>query len=166
LHDFNRGPLRPHPSMLEPPVGSGPFQFTRWLFPARMVADHVGVLTSVIRFWLTPWQRRDEHLPMSHIAEVTHLRGLIWDQISVESSGGLNPLVIPGLPKGASSLLCGARARAPQRNRGYPARASSSLNLSPCVPSSIARAPFHVTFSHKNTAVGRISKAIASCTRP
>jgi hypothetical protein len=36
---------------------------------------------------------------MSHIAEVTHSRGLIWDQISVESSGGLNPLVIPGLPK-------------------------------------------------------------------
>jgi hypothetical protein len=76
------------------------FSLTRWLFPARMVTDHVGVSTSVIRFWLTPWQRTDEHLPMSHIAEVTHSRGLIWDQISVESSGGLNPLVIPGLPKG------------------------------------------------------------------
>ena len=76
------------------------FSFTRWLFPARMVADHVGVSASVIRFWLTPWQRTDEHLPMSHIAEVTHSRGLIWDQISVESSGGLNPLVIPGRPKG------------------------------------------------------------------
>ena len=47
------------------------FSFTRWLFPARMVADHVGVSASVIRFWLTPWQRTDEHLPMSHIAEVT-----------------------------------------------------------------------------------------------
>ena len=75
------------------------FSFTRWLFPARMVADHVGVSTSVISFWLTPWRRTDEHLPMSHIAEVTHVRGLIWDQISVESSGGLNPLVVPGLPK-------------------------------------------------------------------
>jgi hypothetical protein len=59
--------------------------FTRWLFPARMVAGHVGVSTSVIRFWLTPWQRTDEHLQMSHIAEVTHSRGLIWDQISVET---------------------------------------------------------------------------------
>ena len=37
---------------------------------------------------------------MSHIAEVTHIRGLFWDQISVESSGGLNPLVVAGLPKG------------------------------------------------------------------
>jgi hypothetical protein len=61
------------------------FSFTRWLFPARMVADHVGISTSVIRFWLTPWQRTDEHLPMSHIAEVTHSRGLIWDQISTST---------------------------------------------------------------------------------
>ena len=40
------------------------FSFTRWLFPASMVADHVGVSTSVIRFWLTPWQRTDDDLPM------------------------------------------------------------------------------------------------------
>jgi hypothetical protein len=100
LRDFNRGCLRPHPSTLEPPVGSGPFQLhslavsstygrgPRWYFNQRhtLLADE--------------WQRTDEHLPMSHIAEVTHSRGLIWDQISVESSGGLNPFVIPGLPKG------------------------------------------------------------------
>jgi hypothetical protein len=73
---------------------------TLWVFPARMVADHVGVSNNVVLFWLTPWRRNDEHLPMSHIAEVTHTRGLIWDRISVESSGGLNPLVIAGLPKG------------------------------------------------------------------
>jgi hypothetical protein len=53
-----------------------------------------------VLFWLTPWRRTDEHLPLSHIAEVTHTRGLIWDQITVESSGGLNPLVISGVPKG------------------------------------------------------------------
>jgi hypothetical protein len=76
------------------------FSFTRLLFPARMVADHVGVSTNIVLFWLTPWRRTDEHLPMSHIAEVAHSRGLIWDQISVESSGGLNPLVVSGLPKG------------------------------------------------------------------
>jgi hypothetical protein len=76
------------------------FNLTLWLFPARMVADHIGVSTNRVLFWFTPWRRTDEHLPMSHIAEVTHTRGLIWDQISVESSGGLNPLVISGLPKG------------------------------------------------------------------
>ncbi len=76
------------------------FNLTQFIFPALMVADHVGVSTNIIGFWLTPWRRTDEHLPMSHIAEVAHTRGFFWDAISVESSGGLNPLVVSGLPKG------------------------------------------------------------------
>ena len=76
------------------------FSLTRLLFPARMIADHVGISTNIVLFWLTPWRRTDEHLPMSHIAEVAHTRGFFWDSISVESSGGLNPLVVSGLPKG------------------------------------------------------------------
>jgi hypothetical protein len=76
------------------------FNLTQFIFPALMVADHVGVSTNIIGFWLTPWRRTDEHLPMSHIAEVAHTRGFFWDAISVESSGGLNPLVVTGLPKG------------------------------------------------------------------
>ena len=72
---------------------------TRLIFPPRLIADHIGVSTTIVRHWLTPWRRTDEHLPLSHIAEVIHVRGLIWDAISVESSGGLNPLRIGGLPK-------------------------------------------------------------------
>ncbi len=75
------------------------FKVTRLLFPARMIADRVGISTSIVEFWLTPWRRTDEHLPLSHIAEVAHARGFFWDSISVESSGGLNPLVVTGLPK-------------------------------------------------------------------
>jgi hypothetical protein len=75
------------------------FSFTRLLFPARMIADHVGISTNIVYFWLTPWRRTDEHLPMSHIAEVAHTRGFFWDAISVESSGGLNPLAVGGLSK-------------------------------------------------------------------
>jgi hypothetical protein len=75
------------------------FNFTRWLFPERLIADHVGISTTLIRRWFVPWERTDEHLPFSHIAEVTHIRGLVWDLISVESSGGLNPLVARGLRK-------------------------------------------------------------------
>ena len=75
------------------------FNLTRWLFPARMIADRIGVSTNIIGFWLTPWKRIDEHLPLSHVAEVTHIRGFFWDAISVESSGGLNPLRVFGLPK-------------------------------------------------------------------
>jgi hypothetical protein len=78
------------------------FNLTRLLFPATMSADQIGVSTSNIYFWLTPWRRVDEHLPLSHIAEVTHIRGLFWDAISVESSGGLNPLRVSGVPKPAA----------------------------------------------------------------
>jgi hypothetical protein len=75
------------------------FGVTRWIFPTRMIADHVGISTLEVRFWLTPWARTDDHLPLSHIAEVLHRRGLFWDTISVESSGGANPLVIGGVSK-------------------------------------------------------------------
>ena len=75
------------------------FNLTRLMFPTHMIADHVGISTREVRFWLTPWVRTDDHLPLSHIAEVLHTRGLFWDAISVESSGGLNPLVVTGLPK-------------------------------------------------------------------
>jgi hypothetical protein len=75
------------------------FSLTLFLFPERMVADNIGVSTIITPFWLTPWRRTDEHLPMSHVAEVSHIRGFFWDAISVESSGGLNPLTVRGLPK-------------------------------------------------------------------
>jgi hypothetical protein len=75
---------------------------TRFFFPARLSADPLGISLVKVEFWLTPWIRQDEHLPMSHLAEVSHMRGLVWDSISIESSGGLNPLVVGGLPKGAA----------------------------------------------------------------
>ncbi|MFZ3360963.1 MAG: hypothetical protein WA177_19605 [Xanthobacteraceae bacterium] len=78
---------------------------TRFIFPARMIADHIGVSTNIVGFWLTPWRRIDEHLPLSHVAEVIHNRGLFWDAISVESSGGLNPLRVNGLPKGQARFF-------------------------------------------------------------
>jgi hypothetical protein len=77
-------------------------KLTAFLFPARLTADPVGISLVKVTFWLTPWIRQDEHLPMSHLAEVHHKRGLIWDQISIESSGGLNPLTVVGLPKSAA----------------------------------------------------------------
>jgi len=86
-------------------------RFTEFLFPSRLSADQVGITLVKVAFWLTPWTRQDEHLPMSHLAEVTHDRGLIWDSISIESSGGINPLVVKGLPKsGAKRFVNRVRA--------------------------------------------------------
>jgi hypothetical protein len=78
-------------------------RFTEFLFPACLSADPLGISLVKVEFWLTPWTRQDEHLPMSHLAEVAHQRGLVWDTVSIESSGGLNPLVVGGLPKGAAT---------------------------------------------------------------
>jgi hypothetical protein len=77
-------------------------RFTKLIFPSHLSADRLGITLVKVDFWLTPWIRQDEHLPMSHLAEVTHERGMIWDSISIESSGGLNPLSVEGLPKGAA----------------------------------------------------------------
>jgi hypothetical protein len=88
------------------------FSLTRLIFPTRMIADHVGISTKDIKFWLTPWVRTDDHLPLSHIAEVLHTRGLFWDAISIESSGGANPLAIAGVSKfGAGSFVEHVRER-------------------------------------------------------
>jgi len=77
-------------------------RFTKFMFPSHLSADRLGISLVKVEFWLTPWKREDEHLPMSHLAEVTHNRGLIWDSISIESSGGINPLFVEGLRKGAA----------------------------------------------------------------
>jgi hypothetical protein len=77
-------------------------KMTRFIFPAYMSADSLGISTTNIKAWYVPWVRQDEHLPMTHIAEVSHDRGFFWDSISVESSGGLNPLMVSGVPKGSA----------------------------------------------------------------
>jgi hypothetical protein len=75
------------------------FRLTHFIFPMRMSADHHGISMHQVAFWLTPWSRKDEHLPMTHVAEIELDRGLIWDAIRIESSGGIDPLLIAGLSK-------------------------------------------------------------------
>jgi len=75
-------------------------KFTQLIFPQRISADPLGVSNVKVSFWLTPWIRTDEHLPMSHLAEVEHDRGFFWDSMRIESSGGVDPLKIDGVPKG------------------------------------------------------------------
>lgn len=74
-------------------------RITHFIFPMRMSVDRHGISMHEVSFWLTPWSRKDEHLPMSHVAEIELDRGLIWDDIRIESSGGIDPLRISGLSK-------------------------------------------------------------------
>src|SRR5262249_44282378 len=86
-------------------------RFTGSRLPNQLPADPLGVTLVRVDFWLPPGTRQDEHLPMSHLAEVAHERGLIWDSLSIESSGGLNPLSVNGLPKsGAKRFVDEVRA--------------------------------------------------------
>ena len=99
------------------------FSITRLIFPTRMIADHVGISTTKVSFWLTPWVRTDDHLPLVHIAEVLHDRGLLWDRITVESSGGANPLSINGVSKFHSGYFVEhVRERINEAGGGGPAR--------------------------------------------
>ena len=87
---------------LKPAMGDVQAALYEALFPSHLSADRLGISLVKVEFWLTPWMRQDEHLPMAHLAEVTHERGLIWDSISIESSGGLNPAVGRGPAKRAA----------------------------------------------------------------
>src|SRR5258707_715164 len=45
-------------------------RLTEFIFPNPLSADQLGITLVKVEFWLTPWTRQDEHLPMSHLAEV------------------------------------------------------------------------------------------------
>jgi hypothetical protein len=111
-------------STLKPPVGYGPFQLhslavsstygrgPRWRFNQRhtLLADAVAT---------------DRRAP----ADVAHRRGDAFARFDLgpDQRGELRrpqPARYSGSAERASSLLCGARTRAPQRNRRCPARAT------------------------------------------
>jgi hypothetical protein len=86
-------------------------KITHFIFPIRMTADRRGISLHQVSFWLTPWSSSDEHLPMSHVAETELDRGLIWDELRIESSGGIDPLRMSGLSKFHSrTFVAGLRA--------------------------------------------------------
>ncbi len=77
-------------------------KITKLIFRDKLAADDSSVFARKVYFWLTPWIRDENHMRISHIAEIEHDRGLIWDTLTVESTGGLSPIVVHGLPKGAA----------------------------------------------------------------
>jgi hypothetical protein len=76
------------------------FKLTKLIFRDLLVVDGSGIFARKIRFWLTPWTREEDHMQISHIAELEHSHGLIWDSLTIESSGGLSPIEGHGLRKG------------------------------------------------------------------
>ncbi len=86
-------------------------RFTQFLMPNTLTVDGEGIVSETKSFWLTPWVTTRETAPLSRLASIQHDKGLIWDKIRVETSGGTNTLDIDGVPKGqANRFVSTARA--------------------------------------------------------
>lgn len=72
---------------------------TPLFFPHLMLIDDAGVRTSKRRLFLIPWLKTEEFMGWERIASVVHNKGLIWDVVVVETSGGSNNLDIRGVRK-------------------------------------------------------------------
>lgn len=81
------------------------FKLTLLIFPDRLSATDRSIHAVKTHFFLTPWVRDESHMQLSHIAEVGHDRGLIWDALTIESTGGMSPITVRGLPKGRASAF-------------------------------------------------------------
>lgn len=89
---------------------------TRFLFPHRMAVGADGVSTSKVRFFLLPWVRTDEHAAFERVASVVHNKGIVWDTLVVETTGGSNNLDIRGVAKGAArDFVANVQARLNKR---------------------------------------------------
>jgi hypothetical protein len=73
---------------------------------ATLLAD--AIVTTAVRSVLMPWVMEREKMPWSKVASYRHLRGILWDRVVIETSGGSNDLSIHGLPKPEAARLVAA----------------------------------------------------------
>ena len=74
-------------------------KLTNTVFPKRIMVTEEGIRTVKVCSLLVPWIREEEAMPFGKIASVRHLKGIIWDTLVFETSGGSNNLDVHGLRK-------------------------------------------------------------------
>ena len=74
-------------------------KLTNTVFPERITVTEEGIKTVKVRSLVVPWMREEEAMPFGKIASVRHLKGIIWDTLVFETSGGSNNLDVDGLRK-------------------------------------------------------------------
>ena len=74
-------------------------RLTNTVFPKQIVVTEEGIRTVKARSLVVPWMREEEAMPFGKIASVRHLKGIIWDTLVFETSGGSNNLDVDGLRK-------------------------------------------------------------------
>ena len=74
-------------------------RLTNTVFPKRITVTEEGIKTVKVRSLVVPWMREEEAMPFGKIASVRHFKGIIWDTLVFETSGGSNNLDVDGLRK-------------------------------------------------------------------
>ena len=74
-------------------------RLTSTVFPKQITVTEEGIKTVKVRSLVVPWMREEEAMPFGKIASVRHLKGIIWDTLVFETSGGSNNLDVDGLRK-------------------------------------------------------------------
>jgi len=75
------------------------------IFPKRITVDENGITTfdrrGVILFWLSD----EERLSARQISSVQIKKGVLWDLVTIDTTGGTNVLQVHGLNKGQANAL-------------------------------------------------------------
>ena len=72
---------------------------TNFIHPPKFNIQDAMIHSLRIRTFILPWMKLEENMHYRHVASVQQLKGLIWDAVCVETTGGSNDLVIGGLRK-------------------------------------------------------------------
>jgi|GEM_PF-683657 len=71
----------------------------RWgqvIFPAQLILDEWHIITRKRHFPMF-WITKEESIPWSKLGAVKLTRGLFWSTVEIENTGGVNPIIFPGL---------------------------------------------------------------------
>ena len=79
--------------------------WAKLIFPKSITLDSSGITTfdrrGVILFWLSD----EERMNARQISSVRIKKGIFWDMVSVDTTGGSNVLQIHGMNKGKANAL-------------------------------------------------------------
>src|SRR5688572_28785458 len=75
-------------------------RLTEFVFPPKFTLRSEDIETKRVSSVFLPWTSEIERMSYEKIASYRHLRGMISDELVVETAGGTNDLRIQGLSKG------------------------------------------------------------------
>lgn len=84
---------------------------TGMFYPRTAALTREVIMTKAVRSILMPWVIEEETMPWSKVASYRHCKGILWDKVIIETSGGSNDLSICGLRKAEAARFVAALDR-------------------------------------------------------